>query len=132
MLGEASSAASVGIRSGMRTRLVLLVACVTVAVAAVVPASQAATTRSCGSVKNPYPGTRYAGVDLSHITATGVSCATAKRVAKGAHRKALSLTPPPSGIRSFTWDGWKVSGDLRGNNDKYVASKGSRRVRWRF
>jgi len=25
-----------------------------------------------------------------------------------------------------------VSGDLRGDNDKYVASKGSKRVRWRF
>jgi hypothetical protein len=116
----------------MRTRLVLLVACASVAVAAVVPASQAATTRSCGSVKDPYPGTRYAGVDLSRITARGVSCATAKRVAKGAHKKALGVTPPPSGIRSFTWEGWKVSGDLRGSNDKYVASKGSKRVRWRF
>jgi hypothetical protein len=35
-------------------------------------------------------------------------------------------------VRTFAWDGWKVSGDLRGNNDKYVASKGSKRVRWRF
>jgi hypothetical protein len=70
--------------------------------------------------------------DLSHITATGVSCTTAKRVARGAHKKALGLTPPPSGVRTFTWDGWKVSGDLRGNNDKYVASKCSKRVRWRF
>jgi hypothetical protein len=53
-------------------------------------------------------------------------------VAKGAHHKALGLTPPPSGIRSFTWEGWKVSGDLRPSHDTYVASKGSQRVRWRF
>ena len=116
----------------MRTRLALLVLGLSVALAAVVPATQAATTRSCGSVKDPYPGTRYAGVDLTHITAKGVSCATARRVARGAHRKALGLTPPPSGIRSFTWDGWKVSGDLRGSHDTYVAAKGSERVRWRF
>jgi hypothetical protein len=116
----------------MRTRLAPLVLCLSVASASVAPATQAAVTRSCGSVKDPYPGTRYAGVDLTHITAKGVSCTTAKRVAKGAHRKALGLTPPPSGIRSFTWEGWKVSGDLRPSHDTYVASKGSQRVRWRF
>ena len=117
----------------MRSRLALLViVCPSVAFAAVVPVTQAAATRSCGSVKNPYPGTRYAAVDLTHLTATGVSCATARSVAKGAHRKALSLTPSASGIRTFTWDGWKVSGDLRPSHDKYVASKGSKRVRWRF
>jgi hypothetical protein len=116
----------------MRHRLALLAVCLCAAVVAAVPATQAATTRSCGSVKNPYPGTRYAGVDLSHITATGVSCTTAKRVARGAHKKALGLTPPPTGVRHLTWEGWKVSGDLRGNSDKYVAGKGSKRVRWRF
>ena len=51
---------------------------------------------------------------------------------KGAHHKALGLTPPPNGIRSFSWDGWKVSGDLRPSHDAYVASKGTARVRWRF
>jgi hypothetical protein len=132
MLGQASGGARVGIRSGMRHRLALLAVCLCAAIAAAVPATQAATTRSCGSVKDPYPGTRYAGVDLTRITATGVSCATAKRVAKGAHRKALRLTPPPSGVRRLTWEGWKVSGDLRGSRDTYLASKGSKRVRWRF
>jgi hypothetical protein len=52
-------------------------------------------------------------------------------VAKGAHKKAPGLTAPPSDIRSFSWDGWTVSGDLRGSHDTYVAAKGSRRVRWR-
>ena len=116
----------------MRTRLALVVLGLSLAGAAVAPGTQAAATRSCGSVKDPYPGTRYAGVDLTRITAKGVSCATAKRVAKGAHKKALGLTPSPSGIRSFTWDGWKVSGDLRGSHDTYAAAKGSRRVQWRF
>jgi hypothetical protein len=131
MLGKASRGPDAGIDRAMRTRLVLAL-CLSVAGGALVPATQAAVTRSCGSVKDPYPGTRYAGVDLTRITAKGVSCATAKRVARGAHRKALGLTPPPSGIRSFSWDGWKVSGDLRGSHDTYAASKGSRRVRWRF
>jgi len=89
----------------MRHRLALLAVGLCATLAAAVPATQAATTRSCGSVKNPYPGTRYAGVPLSHITATGVSCTTAKRVAKGAHKKALGLTPSASGIRSFSWEG---------------------------
>jgi hypothetical protein len=44
-------------------------------------------------------------------------------VATGAHKKALGLTAPPSGIRSFSWDGWKVSGDPRGSHDTYVAAK---------
>jgi hypothetical protein len=132
MLGKASRGPDAGIDRAMRPRLVLLALCLSVAGGALVPATQAAATRSCGSVKDPYPGTRYAGVDLTHITAKGVSCATAKRVAKGAHRKALGLTPPPSGIRSFSWDGWKVTGDLRPSHDTYVASKGSRRVNWRF
>ena len=94
----------------MRNRVVLLLVCLSAALAAAVPATQAATTRSCGSVKDPYPGTRYAGVDLSHVTAKGVSCTTARRVARGAHKKALGLTPPPSGLRTLTWDGWRVGG----------------------
>jgi hypothetical protein len=61
-------------------------------------------------LETPCPGTRYAGVDLSHITAKGVSCTTARRVARGAHKKALGLTPPPSGLRTLTWDGWRVGG----------------------
>jgi hypothetical protein len=116
----------------MRTRLALFVLCLSVDLVGVAPATHADVTRTCGSVKDPYPGTRYAGVDLTRITAKSVSCATARRVAKGAHRKALGITPPPSGIRSFSWDGWKVTGDLRGSHDAYVASKGAERVRWRF
>lgn len=91
-----------------------------------------ASTRSCRPVVNPYPGTRYEGINLSHIRATGVSCRTARRVAKGAHRKALGITPPRNGVRRFTWHGWRVKGDLRGRSDSYVARSGAKRVRWRF
>jgi hypothetical protein len=92
----------------------------------------AGTTRPCGSIANPYPGTRYEGADLRRIRATGVSCATGRRVARGAHRKALGLTPPPSGVRRFSWNGWRVTGDLRGSADRYTARRGARRVTWVF
>ena len=81
---------------------------------------------------NPYAGTRYEGVDLTQIRAVRVSCSTAREVARGAHRRALGLTPPPSGIRRFKWGGWRATGNLRGDSDRYLATKGSRRVRWRF
>ena len=111
--------------------LVATIACLA-AVASGPAVAPAATTRSCGAVRDPYPGTRYAGVDLSRITATGVSCRTARSVARGAHRKALGITPAVSGIRTFTWNGWTVRGDLRAASDRYVATRGSTRVRWRF
>jgi len=98
--------------------------------ALVAPAS--ASAKSCADVANPYPGTRYEGVDLTRITATGVTCTTARRVARGAHRRALGLPVANGPVRRFTWNGWRVTGDLRGSSDAYVATKGDRRVRWRF
>lgn len=92
----------------------------------------AAATRSCKSVVNPYPGTRYEGVDLSHIRAVGVSCRTARRVARQAHSKALGLAPSPSGLREFSWNGWNVTADLRPPSDLYVARRDGKRVSWRF
>jgi hypothetical protein len=116
----------------MHRRLPLLAILVATAAAALAPAAPAAITRACGSVGNPYPGTRYEGVALSRITATGVACQTARRVARAAHRKALGLTPSPSGLRTFTWNGWRVTGDLRPSSDRYVATRSGTRVRWRF
>ena len=81
---------------------------------------------------NPYPGTRYEGVDLTRIRATGVTCRKARRVARRAHHKALGITPPPSGVRQFRYHSWQVTGDLRGDSDRYVATRGAKRVRWRF
>jgi hypothetical protein len=96
------------------------------------PTAEAASARSCSPVINPYPNTRYDGVDLSRIRAIGVSCRRARQVARGAHRKALGITPPMSGVRRFAWHGWRVTGDLRGSSDRYVAARGGKRVRWRF
>ncbi len=101
--------------------------------ASLMPAeAEGAKARSCKPVVNPYPNTRYEGANLSRIRATRVSCPSARRVARGAHRKALGLTPPTSGVRRFTWRGWRVTGDIRGSVDRYVAKKGRRRVSWRF
>ena len=100
--------------------------------AAAVASMDAEAARSCRAVVNPYPGTRYDGIDLTRIRATRVSCRGARRVARGAHRKALGITPPTSGIRRFGWRGWTVTGNLRGSRDRYVAARGSKRVRWVF
>jgi len=48
------------------------------------------------------------------------------------HRKALGLTPPPSGVRHFEWHGWRVTGDIRGSTDRYVAKRDGKRVSWLF
>jgi hypothetical protein len=101
------------------------------AVALLAPAAPAAA-KSCGRIVNPYPDSRYEGVDIKRIRATGVTCGTARRVARRAHRKALRMTPPPSGIRTYRWRRWEVTGDLRGSSDRYVARRGDDRVRWRF
>jgi hypothetical protein len=96
------------------------------------PVAETGSARSCAPVANPYPGTRYEGEDLKRIRATGISCRRARRVARRAHRKALALPPPLTGVRRFTWNGWRVRGDLRGSSDRYVARKDGKRVTWRF
>ena len=113
-----------------RNRFLVAGLCALAAVGA--PSAEGASIRFCGPVVNPYAGTRYEGVDLRRIRAAGVSCRSARRVARGAHRKALELTPPASGVRRFTWDGWRVTGDLRGSSDRYAATRGDERVRWVF
>ena len=117
-------------RQGAATTLLVVVS--VVGAVATAPGAHAASTKSCTPILNPYPGTRYAGEALKRIRATGVSCRTAHRVARGAHRKALGITPPLSGIRHLTWNGWSVTGDLRGAHDTYVAKRGDKRVRWIF
>jgi hypothetical protein len=114
-----------------RTRTWSIAVCLCTAVAAGSPQAAHAASKPCSPVVNPYAGTRYEGVNLSRIRAGGVSCATARRVARGAHRRALGL-PPTSPVRRFTWNGWRVTGDLRGNSDTYVAKRGDKTVRWRF
>jgi hypothetical protein len=101
---------------------------------AVAPGASATTGsyRACEPVRNPYPDTRYEGVDLTRIRALETSCRKARRVVRGAHRKALGIPPSRGSVRRFTWRGWRVRGDLRGDHDRYLARTGERRVRWRF
>jgi hypothetical protein len=111
--------------TGPKTRSLLLVPLVATALIAVEAAPASA-------VRDPYAGTRYAGVDLTRIRATKVGCSTARTVARRAHRRGLALTPPASGVRRYTWNGWRITGDLRPELDRYTARKGSRVVTWRF
>ena len=114
--------------------IVRLTAALALAAVASVPVAtaSAAPSRACDPIVNPYPDTRYEGVDLRRIRAVGVRCGTARSVVRGAHRKALGLTSPPSGVRHFTYRGWHVTGDIRGSTDRYVATRGGKRVRWVF
>jgi len=102
-----------------------------VALAGTSPAQADAALRACKPVLNPYPHTRYAGVDLTRIRTSTRSCETARNVARGAHRKALRR-PATGSYRRFTWHGWAVTGDLRPDRDRYVARRNGRQVRWRF
>ncbi len=88
--------------------------------------------RRCRPVADPYAGTRYEGVDLTHIRARGVACSVARDIARRAHAKALGLPVPPGGVRRFEWHRWSVTGDLRGPSDKYVAKRDDKRVTWVF
>jgi hypothetical protein len=93
--------------------------------------AESASARACRPVVNPYPNSRYEGSDLTRIRATGVSCRRARRVARGAHNKALER-PLAGPVERFNWKGWRVTGDLRGDSDRYVAKRDGKRVRWRF
>ena len=114
-----------------RNRVVVAAIACAVAFAGSSPAAADAALRACKPVRDPYPGTRYAGVDLTRIRTSAGSCETARRVARKAHRKALALAPTGR-YRRFTWNGWNVTGDLRPDHDRYVARKDGRLVRWRF
>ncbi len=116
-----------------RSRRSLTALLAVVAAGAVAPApGQAASYLTCEPVRNPYPGTRYAGADLTWIRGLHITCPASRRVARRAHRKALGLPAGGSGIRRFSWHGWRVTGDLRPAQDRYIARRGDRRVRWRF
>lgn len=120
------------LRSSRTTMSIVVPALLAGLLLSAAPSAEAASYRSCERVDNPYPGSRYEGIDLRRIRVLNASCPTARRVARRAHRKALGLTPPPSGIRAFRWRQWSVTGDLRGDSDRYVAKSGDRRVRWIF
>ncbi len=76
-------------------RLIIVAALCVTATALSAPVAQAGAGRACKPIVNPYAGTRYDGSDLRRIRAVGLSCRTARRVVRGAHRKALGITPHP-------------------------------------
>ncbi|WP_026910933.1 hypothetical protein [Patulibacter minatonensis] len=114
----------------MRSRPVLAVATACAALAgAGLSAAPASAARSCAPVEHLLAGTSDEG-DLTSIKATKVSCRTARSVARGAWLKASASTPTGP-VRTLTYEGWKVRGDLRGAKDRYTATKGGRRITWR-
>jgi len=114
----------------MKKAVLLILAIAATVVVAPMPVAQAGSYQHCGSISNPYPNTRYEGIPISNIRAQNVRCERARRVARGAHRKALRQ--PPSNEVRFRWRGWRVRGDLSGRHDHYVARRGDKRVRWTF
>jgi hypothetical protein len=112
-------------------RLALAALACSAGLAGASPAQADAALRACKPVLNPYPHTRYAGVDLTRIRTSTRSCETARNVARGAHRRALKITPDDR-FRRFSWHGWAVTGDLQPERDRYVARRNGRQVRWRF
>src|SRR3954447_19985948 len=117
--------------SRLRVPTLIMMAAFLLATAAPHGAS-ASAVKACKPVLNPYPGTRYEGENLYYIRARNVTCGGARWLAKGAHRKALGITPGLDGYRRLHWHGYKVLGNLRGDHDRYLAVKGAKRVRWRF
>jgi hypothetical protein len=115
-----------------RRRAGVLLASVLFALVIALTPGDAAAAKHCRSVNNPYPNSRYEGIDLTHIRAEGVPCSRARDVARGAHKKALRTTPTPSGILNYRWHRWTVRGDLRPSHDRFRASRRDNSVHWRF
>jgi hypothetical protein len=113
----------------------LALAFLTAALLAVAAAPADAAFKSCRSIRNvsQLDGTRFAGSDIFRIRAQGVSCTTARRIARGATIRALGITPPVSGIKRFRYRSYAISDNLRGNDDRYSATgSGSKRITWLF
>jgi len=116
----------------MRPLALAFLAAALLAIAAA-PADAAFT--SCAPITNvsQLNGTRFAGSDIFRIRTQGVSCTTARGVARGATLRALGITPPVSGIKRFRYQSWAISDNLRGDDDRYTATgSGSKRITWLF
>ena len=112
---------------------ILAAALAALAAALVAAAPAGAALRPCPPILDVafLEGTRYEGSDIYRIRAN-VSCRTARRVARGATRKALGITPPSSGIKRFRYRSWSIVDDLRGPADRFAAYSDDARVRWLF
>lgn len=108
----------------------LAVAAVFVAAAAT-PAP--AHAKFCRPVLNMFEGSRLEGSDAYRVRATGVSCGTARRVARQGTRRAVAATPNVNGFVRVRYRWWRVLDDLRGSTDRFKArSSGSKRITWLF
>ena len=64
-------------------RVALAAIACSVALAGASPVHADAALRACKPVLDPYPGTRYDGVDLTRIRTSAGSCATARAWREG-------------------------------------------------
>lgn len=113
----------------MKTSATIALAAVLVAMAAASPAH----ARSCSPVLNMFEGSRFEGSDSYRIRATGVSCRTARRVARQGTRRAVAATPNANGFVRVRYRRWRVLDDLRGSTDRFKArAGGSKRITWLF
>jgi hypothetical protein len=114
-------------------KTLLAVAALAAVSLALLPGSAGAAFKRCRPVANVFEGTRYEGSDLYRIRAQGVSCKTARRVARRGTRRGVAATPDATGHVRVTYRRWSVVGDLRGASDAYRArAAGDKRVRWIF
>jgi hypothetical protein len=114
------------------TRFVI-VAALSAVLAAAAAAPAGASAASCRPVRDLFDGTRYEGSDLFRIRAQGVSCATARRVARAATYKAVGGPPGPTGFKRLRYRRWHLVDDLRGDTDRFSArASGAKRITWSF
>lgn len=89
--------------------------------------------RACAPVRDVFQGTRYEGSDLYRVRTRGVSCRTARRVARNGTELAVAEVPDSAGRVVVSYRNWTVFDDLRRSVDRFVAkAKGGKRVRWLF
>jgi len=111
----------------------LTAAAVVAAFIASATAPAPAHAKSCPPVLNMFEGSRFEGSDSYRIRATGVSCSTARRVARQGTRRAVAATPNVNGFVRVRYRRWRVLDDLRGSTDRFKArAGGSKRITWLF
>ena len=105
--------------------------------AAAPAAADAAPWKRCKPVENlkELEGSRHEGADIVRIRALPVRCSAARRIARQATLKGIEFGPR-IGIYSYRRV-WLVERDLRGDVDRYEATKiadveRTTAVRWRF
>jgi hypothetical protein len=102
-------------------------------IALVAPAAGQAAYKPCEPVLNIFEGSRYEGSKLYNIRAQGVTCATARRVARRGTYKAVADVPDAHGRVKVSYRRWTIFDDLRASVDRFVAKAPNRkRVRWLF